>query len=946
MVRVPQRNFEFSYLIHPQDYEKEVLGVQLPLSFSLVDKEGYVLNYIPVSLYDSHKMTTIFLAEREQLIHEIEKSFVSLAEHNTQKSFDVLETNPQGEKSYKQTSEMHYLKTSVKDNVTADYHTLSLADNLEIEGDVYTLFSADNLEVYGQVHRLASAENGNVYGQVHRLTSAEEQNEYREVLLNNVLVSFERYNQYKEMMAHELLISDTHTYRDTVMNRLSVAENLDVEAMFLAAFTAHRENLHQEALLVLQDFRQAEIEARSGKVHKGVTGQRVNNLIGMVSFLIRAENEGRGARLTRRMSLAEEEGRGARLLKRLPLALHDGRSAHILKRMQQAAKESHGGKILTKVIRAIKESHGAHLLKRIAWALKDSDGGSVLKRVTLAIKDNPAAYYKQDFKLMEKETYNSFRMARTILGVIKEKEGQVSTGFAADAKKEKEGWLEHPTLLAEYGSPEAVIQKALTLMEKSKSGIGEKFVLSVIADSKQEQVSDILSGLEAETKQAHDSLLEELQLADTKNAWDSVLLKLKGFLKNEHPSGWIERVVLATLSDVRRQALVDRLLEFGDDIGKDTFIAVLEEAEVPDPEALVHELELGWNKDKPNRPAGMMSDFKGGWWDIGFDDLMETWKEGWDYLDPPSKDYNYEKHKPDVYDANGVPLDPLGPTNLADVDVKTAINHPHPEWAGVGSKEAWVELYTYQDILINIATIWKRETNRIAGMTGHQALQEILKQLHEFLQESTPWDKQYQRMFRFVRWYAEMISHKDSITVLHRTYDDWKDKILSNGGFTHPHTIDQMIIQSTGVIESTSTTGFLEFEVENYIDGKITFSSSITSSNATSTSTIEFYIDDVLTHTFTVPDGVQRMSFDVPMGNHKYKWLYQTEVGDMVKLSGFNVSGVHFVEAYTTQKDAGTTRGMKAVDNLIQALLTYYHKHHKDKSKGAMGVRQRKIWLS
>jgi hypothetical protein len=921
-MRVPQREFAFSYLIYPTDYEKDILGVSIPLSFSTVDKEGYVINYLPFSYYLGLTMTQSWLADRDNRLKQITESLkVIEAEHSTE--------------------------------VLAEKHEIMSADNLDIEGHKHLLTSADNLDIYGEKHTLMDADNLDIEGEKHTLMDAQNKDETvaeKHVIWSADNLDIEGYN-------HKLSLGDNITeHHGEIATRFdTAAKYIPIKEMLIMsnapiALQVEEQKAAELVMAAIQMEKYTPYKEMS--VDYAVLAEefleRRNGLVMKVVHMI-DEVWDREAHIMDTTLLTDRNRRDGNLMTRILDSVNTGRNSSIMKKVLFSNKGGRGSSIMARVVKSDKARKGVNLMKKVIRGIKHSKGANRMYRWRFADKIKRGAIRMHSIKFSKKDGRGSRRMTRVIMGLNSPNEALIDKKvYFGHSEKSVEGFLNHDVIFARYHSKEAAINKAVMFMEKSE--IAGK-VIDAILESDGKNERDAFwddAKIFAETKAEHDARIEEIQTSSIKKARDGLInLLVQSFNKRARESEWVERTILAILSDSTREALIDRLVELGDDISRDSILKTLEEAEIPDREALVQELELAWNKDKPNRPAGMMLQMKQGWWDVGFDDLMESWDPGWDYLDPPSSDYNYDKHKAEVYDVNGVPIDPIGPINLADVDVKMPINHPHKEWEGIGKDEAWVELWTYQDMLITIAGIWKRETSRIAGMTGHQALQEILKQLHDNLHDNDVFDKQYQRMFRFIRWHAERITHQDSVTVLHRVYEPWRDAIISNGGvFTHPHTIDQMVVQPTGVIESTSTMGSLEFGVENYIDGQITFSTSLSSGNPSSVSELRLLIDGVLTHTFTVPDGVQRLSFDVPMGNHQYKLEYNAEVGDIIRVSGIQVTGVKFVEAHTTQRDAGTLRGMKAVDHLIQSLLKYYNNHHKNKSKGATGVYQRKIWLS
>lgn len=906
-MRVAKQEIVLSFLLYPADYEKDVMEALFPVSFSIADKEGYVINYLPFNTYTSTKMSDIFLANREKTIHEIEKSFQELAERQE-----------------------------------------------ELMSETHTLLSANNLDIYGQVHRLTSSDKKyNQDAQIHEIEDAE-----RNSIHNSVTTSLQ--------LAEEVILQyEASIGKHEMAHRIQ----LDKAAMvFQDTALADRQNIYQDAILsytsMLSSLKR-NLNAYEMVTHSMGATDKVHDSIISSVFTAATDRVRDALEIFDELNAARKASDESLLIRSILYGARSLDEALISTKVIQAVRTSKTGRIVEKVIEAVKEGRAARIVHRVLFTEKEGRGARIVHKVTRALKEFRGALNRNKVHFMdkepdgatkpiqhvtfsEKEGHNSLKMTKLVYAAMLEDDALIRrhTVFGK-LEKTMEGFINNQVILGKYHTMEAAIYKAMIQLERAE--IASEVVNAILsANTKVARDTEWMEAVFADNKGEHDSWLDNASKSSSvKKASDTVVNLLSvAFNKSGHDSKWIEQTILALLSDTRREALIDRLQKLGDDIGKDTIVSTLKDAEIPDAEALIEELKLAWNKDKPNRPAGYMGETVSAAWDIGFDDLMDVWKDGWDYLDPPGKDYSYEKHKAEVYDENGVPLDPLGPINLADVDVKMPVNHPHEEYKEIGKEEAWVSLATFQDIAIQVAGLMKREKARLAEMTGHQALQEVLKQLHAYLQEASPWNAEYQRMFRFTRWYAERIAHKDSITVLHRVYENWTDEIISNGGFTHPHTIDNMAVQSSGVIESTSTVGSFEFSLENYIDGEITFSSSIVTSSASSTSKLDLYIDGVLTKSYTISDGTTRLSFEALMGSHTYRWEYTAEVGDIVKISGITVSGVKFVEAHTTQRDAASVRGLRAVDHLVQALLTYYQKHHKDKSKGAIGAYQRKIWLS
>lgn len=873
---MPQQEFRFSYLLTPQDYMRETIGVAVPLSFSpTADKDAYRFSYLPISIWAASVEKRYWLAEHwERRARRIE---LLLAE-----------------KEWQHASEKHVLVQAEQNGREVQMSELTGAELPVREGEMAALFEAARPLAEGNIAYLFTAQKPIIEGDKALLLDAEF-----------------RIPQ-KSGKFHELLIGEGPEWRLGALGSLQQGARLHpLEGDIQTGFTASEREIAQA--------KQQELLSATTENQKDAEKEE----------LAQADPVKDEALVETSMVTAQEEPDAVRRVHRWIAAVQEPFWAKWINRWTFAGKEK----------------QAARQEKRWTFAQKEKRSARRVQQYTFAVRDGKSAQRIYRWVYAAKEGKRSSRMARVIYALL---EAQAASRIrqvilAHGIKERPKAVIEHPEILARFGTPEAVILRAMHRLEQH--GLAADVFNAIWLDGKNERAARFVESWLFEGKAEKESETQRRIKQAVSSGIEAVRnLVLAPFDKKvERSSSWVERLIVALLNPGAARVVIEKLKNT-EKIDRNAVIAILDEASIAKtPEGLIAQLKEGWNKDRENRPA-LLGGGKLAWWDVGFDELLETW-EGLDYLDPPSSDYDYSQNRPLLYDENGVPYEPLSPINVPDVEVKAPITHPLPDWPDVGTQESWVDLFVFQDVVLNLVILMRKDSTRLAGMSGQKALHYVLTQLHDFLQEASPWDRQYQRMFRFVRWQAERIALKDSVTVLHRIYNDWTDGIVTKGQFDAPHTLEYMTIQPNGIIESISTSGYLEFTVENFIDGTVTFSTVISSLSPDSASFVEFYIDDVLVDTLYVSDSPARRSYDVPMGRHTYRLAYQAEVGDIVRYSGFVITGVHFKDAYTTQEDKGETRGLQAVNELVQTLLSYYVKHHQNKVKGAMSVKQRKIWL-
>lgn len=328
-----------------------------------------------------------------------------------------------------------------------------------------------------------------------------------------------------------------------------------------------------------------------------------------------------------------------------------------------------------------------------------------------------------------------------------------------------------------------------------------------------------------------------------------------------------------------------------------------------------------------------------------WDDIWSRYSPGVDILDPPDSDYDYNLLANQVYDPDtGVPYNPLSATNVADVKVKTPLHHPIPEHADVGiddTKEIIVDNYFFIDTVLAIESIKTRNKLRYAGMSAEKTVRELFSKLHQWIQQAAPGSLEYERVFRFARWYAESAILRQSEHILHRTYNAWRSSLHQGNDLGVYYTqTGWKYFQTASVMQTIGTYSEMRFVKENYIDGQIIVRGYF--DNPLAQGTMDIKIDGNVVDTVAV-NGAFTRTIDVPQGNHSYEFIFNGNTGT-VSLSTIEITGCEFVSAYTTSDDSNAN-GLKTVTTLINMLLSYFEQHHGSrKTKGTMAIKQRKVW--
>ncbi len=328
-----------------------------------------------------------------------------------------------------------------------------------------------------------------------------------------------------------------------------------------------------------------------------------------------------------------------------------------------------------------------------------------------------------------------------------------------------------------------------------------------------------------------------------------------------------------------------------------------------------------------------------------WDDIWNSYAPGVDVIDVPHTDYDYGKLAAQVYDPEtGIPKEPIGPTNKPDVKVKLPLHHPLPSHNQLGLKEVIVDNYVLIDLILAVQSLKNRNKLRFAGMPAEKAMRELFSSLYAWIQQAAPGHEEYERAFRFFRWYAESVVIKMSDHILHRVYDKFMSQIHDHGDLGLIYTADGwQYYPGAMVIQTTATEAVLNFSLDNYIDGHGILRGYFDNPERQGTMILE--VDGSVIHELPAShNGIFVIEFDMPQGSRIYDITFRGDSG-RISLSSFEMTGCVFKEAYTVSDDSNTN-GLKAIGALINNLLAYYDRHHGDgKTKGSMEIMQRRTWM-
>ena len=328
-----------------------------------------------------------------------------------------------------------------------------------------------------------------------------------------------------------------------------------------------------------------------------------------------------------------------------------------------------------------------------------------------------------------------------------------------------------------------------------------------------------------------------------------------------------------------------------------------------------------------------------------WEDIWDRYSPGVDILDPPDEDYNYSNMAPVLYDqATGVPHRPIGSTNKPDVYVSAAMHHPIPDNSTFGvdeTKRIAVDNYIFIDTVLALESIKNRNKLRYAGMPVGKTIKEVFSSLFTWIQQGAPGHKEYERMFRFARWYAEAVVLRQSKQILHRVYNPWQSTLHMGTGLGVDHTkAGWAYMTGTGTLNTTTLSAVLKFSKESYIDSEFVLRGYF--DNPTGQGTMEIAVDGTVIDSFKT-HGVYERRLEIPQGYHTYEVTFSGTSGSAA-ISSIEVGGAIFVSAYTSTDDSDVN-GLKALNELMAQLLGYFELHHGGKKvKGTMEVRQRAVW--
>lgn len=326
-------------------------------------------------------------------------------------------------------------------------------------------------------------------------------------------------------------------------------------------------------------------------------------------------------------------------------------------------------------------------------------------------------------------------------------------------------------------------------------------------------------------------------------------------------------------------------------------------------------------------------------------DIYDRYSPGVDILDPPDADYDYSQLKPSLYEENtGRPIGAIGPTNQAKVVVRTPLNHPIPENKDVGvddSKRIAVDNYIFIDVLLALESIKTRNKIKYAGTPAGRTIQEVFSQLYTWIQQAAPGHEEYERMFRFARWYAEAIVIKESKFILDRIYNPWQSTLHKGHGLGTIHTKEGFVYNTArNTLDSVGGNAALSFSMESMVDGQFMIRGYF--DNPTTQGTMEISVDGKVVD-ITSTNGIISRTIEIPQGVHSYNIVFSGEASEL-SISTIEVTGVVFISAETIIDDKDTN-GLKSLTLLISQLLGYFDLHHGGgKVKGTMEVRQRAVW--
>lgn len=296
----------------------------------------------------------------------------------------------------------------------------------------------------------------------------------------------------------------------------------------------------------------------------------------------------------------------------------------------------------------------------------------------------------------------------------------------------------------------------------------------------------------------------------------------------------------------------------------------------------------------------------GGYVDILIpDDIPEM--TGIDYLNPPETDYPFSPER--VYDlTTGEPYYPVGDTTRPMVQVAFPDFPPFPEHEDAGRIPAGVPLELYQAFLEAILVFWGKQYERLLGEGADVVMSLILEHLWDtFVGPYQTERAERERLYRFVRWYAEEAMMKHITITLDRRYLPWNDPVTEETWVDiSPNQPYRVAVSGKiwGELQWTQI-GPTELRTECYMDGqpvRISASGGI----------------------WSVP---------APPGEHEFLIRANTKG----QIRGVKRTNVVFDSAMIHPCFFGSS-GSEAVQYLVRRLLEYWRLHHEDKDKGTRDI--------
>ncbi len=335
------------------------------------------------------------------------------------------------------------------------------------------------------------------------------------------------------------------------------------------------------------------------------------------------------------------------------------------------------------------------------------------------------------------------------------------------------------------------------------------------------------------------------------------------------------------------------------------------------------------------------------------DKILARWEyfdwdmSGYDLLDIPNEDYSYENLISKILDEQGKPRAEYPLTEAADgsyIDVPFPLVHPIPNTKTVGTIELNVNLGIYQDVLLLLFVLWRENKFKISMMNTQQAMNFVISELDKFVNEKVKTLvaedilKQYNRMIRMVRWYAEGLVLEQSNIRIYRGYKNWHDNIAyGNPGCTYVN--NGWVFDQTGTMYTIKVPADIELKLESLASGQFSFTYLIDDKD--NKSTLILIIDgDPYELYFPEPRPVaKRINVNVKPGVHKYKFSLQGQSGACAAIGKIMLTGAVFSNWETEFISPNTENtGMRDINELIGRLVYYYEQHHEKKTKGTRKI--------